>query len=550
MHVGNGERSFENEEFLAFLDERDAHFFDQRNQQFRDDNFSTLQLEKISKIIKHLSSPNQFSKDHLYTLQDFKKDIEDIGEAALYCLLGSAGENSINSIISALLQNPSNENLSIFFYLVETYPELEFHRVIDIRHTAFDPQTYLPDAVAQSITPTINQKIDVKEVKQNASKMLNYIDQNASVDDKNKLGLVNLAMLWDDQDLFATLVNDPNIYLKLRGARNSNVLNGVFLNKNRAEIIKTILINEGFNEKELGELNDKILIQILGTLDPAFVPGIIDAMANNFPSFSNAALKALAFDFTAIASLPEAPGNLTVALKKIVRNYQDILSCCKGAQLEFRKFFTERNVIALTQQLLNLPTALEAFGIDVNLSKSAMLSVLELMFLYQPQLIDALPLSNGLLSSHQRDAMFFGMLMKEGDMEFLDNICNAHVTEYVQDFLQKTPEECKKILRNAGVSNNRQFTELCVKIMVVGGVTTSKEFNSLDFEVKRGWLTRAPKVEKPVSIAHLLQSENHIDYFIGGIARSIGVEDEKVQQSTKFVDIVRESQNSQAHGRT
>ena len=539
MDAGRSNREFESQDFEEFLTEREANKFDQRNNNFRETSFSTLQLERIAKIIKHLSSPNQFSQDHPYTLEEFKKDIEGI-DGVLYCLLGSAVESNIKSILSALLTNPSDQNLEIFFYLVNRYPDIEFHKAIDIRNaSAFDPQIYLPGAIAESVLHATGEKIDVEKLKSNASRMLEYIDKHTSIGSKNKLGLANIAMLWDDVMLFERLVGNPNIYLRLNGARNGSILECGFLNNQRGSMVAVLLTNEGFNEKELGALNDKILIQMLGVLDPSSLSHIVVVMAQNFPSFAVAAQKALAFDFTAIASVPEVFGDKNKALKDAVDNYKLIFQCCRGMQLDFLNFFNERNIVGLWQNLMNLPIALSEYGVSPYSSTRAMVSVIEMMFLYQPQLIDTLPLSNGMLSANQRDAMFFSMLVKEDNMKFLDGICNANTAQYVQNFLQKSPEECKQILKNAGVSNNAQFMELCIKISVISGIMIPKELDSLDFEKKAGWFSSAPKVEKPVYLGDLLQSEKHVEYFMGGIANAAKLKEE--QQGAKFADRVNKS---------
>lgn len=364
----------------------------------------------------------------------------------LYYQKGDVSDKSIRSIMSSLLLNPTDTNLKILEYLVETYPDIEFHKAIDIRHTFFDTQQYIHDDSLRS----------------NAQKMLNIINQKASEEDKNRLGLVNLAIFYDHFEMFKELVDNPNTSFEIKGQRQMRMFDSMFMHPKREEIRRYFFSNDKLMLK-VPSFRNNLLYQMTVSCSIEEL-NVIFRKLSNHKSFQEGIISIFSLDFSSIVNALENPGIKQGDLEKVVAMHKLLLSNATGL-LDFSTKFEEQYKDVLSNALS------EEFGIGkLNQSEkftakeinNAIFSIMDLMLLYQPQLIKSDPITQVYAKHRDTSGLFFKLVLNENDKEFLNKIFknNQHVEEYLDQFFALNLSEQINTLLSAGLGSVEKFSQV------------------------------------------------------------------------------------------
>jgi len=386
-----------NDGFKEYLIARDAEIEDDsiiknRNNGLISESENQAMLDTIIKRLKSSDENRDYSP---LTYEDFIKEFNALPDPkinALYYRNGTPQSVTVSSILGTLLQNPTDTNLEIFNALLAKYPQIEFHKAIDIRSAGFDTQQYMQD----------------EYLRDNAQKMLSIINDKASQEDKNKLGLVNLAIFYDHLDLFKELVDKPETSLELTGQRHTQAFDSLFMHPKRAGLREYFLSHPTLLSR-IASFRGALLYQMTVSCSLEELKFIFAKIANH-TSFKKSVEQVFSLDFTTILFALERESLTKDELDSVVAIHKRMIYDANGL-LDFTAKFASQYVDILDNYFNNtfgLAQIYKRDSLSADEINEAIFSIIDLMLIYQPQLIDSDPVTQ--VYAHKKN--IYGLFFK------------------------------------------------------------------------------------------------------------------------------------------
>ncbi|MFN8912638.1 MAG: hypothetical protein ACK5V4_07705 [Alphaproteobacteria bacterium] len=476
--------------FKEYLIARDAEIDD--DSIIKNRNNALIPEEKhksLDIIITRLKSEDEHMDYTSLEYEEFIKEFNALPDPkinALYYRNGTPQSVTVSSILGTLLQNPTDTNLQIFHYLLAQYPAIEFHKAIDIRSAGFDTQRYMKD----------------ESLRDNAQKMLSTINEKASQEDKNKLGLVNLAIFYDHLELFKKLVDNPETSLELTGERRTPAFDSLFMHPERAGLREYFLSHPTLLSR-IASFRGDLLYQMTVSCSSEELKFIFAKIANH-TSFQESVGQVFSLDFSTIIVALDGKFVSKDELDSVVAMYKFMLSDA-NVLLDFSAKFASEYVDVLANHFNNtfgLAQIYKRDSLSAEAINEAIFSIIDLMLIYQPQLIDSDPVTQVYADKKDIYGLFFKLVLKEDDQEFLKKIFkdNTHIDQYLDKFFDLDLKEQRLMLFNAGIDTPQKFSK------VMGNFPAEKykgKINDLNNEMLYLFISSAQQDFKTSSVVEL-----------------------------------------------